>query len=101
MPEEAGRPQATNAREVYQALLQAHRVELHDSHNGPEWLEEASCSPDVKELAQLASSAASRGMTAQDWRAMIMSEGGREASPLLDTAETCMRESGLWPWNQV
>jgi hypothetical protein len=101
MSEEAQGPEAVNAREVYHALLVAHRVELHDSNNGPEWLEEASCSPHVKELARLASSAASRGMSAEHWRAMIMSEGGPGASPLLDTAETCMRESGLWPWNQV
>jgi hypothetical protein len=45
MSEEAQGPEAVNAREVYHALLLAHRVELHDSNNGPEWLEEASCSP--------------------------------------------------------
>ena len=92
---------ASDASEVYSALLRAHRAELGGSHNGPEWLEEASCSPDVKELAKLASSASANGMTAESWRAMVMSEGGPEALPLLDTAETCMRESGLWPWNQA
>jgi hypothetical protein len=101
MSGEAEHSALVSAREVYRALLRVHRAELDDSHNGPEWLEEASCPPGVKELARLASSASVHGMTAEGWRSMIMSEGGPEASPLLDNAETCMRESGLWPWNQV
>lgn len=91
----------SDAREVYRVLLRAHRAELDGSDNGPEWLEGASCSPDVKELAMIASSASVSGMTAEGWRAMLMSEGGPEALPLLDTAEACMRGSGLWPWNQA
>ncbi len=37
-------------------------------------------------------------MSADAWRSTILEGIGPEAGPLLESAENCMRESGLWPW---
>ena len=61
------------------------------------WLEEASCGPHVKALAVRAVRAASRGVSAGQWRQDLLAEHP-DASALLAEAEECMRSAGLWPW---
>ena len=63
-----------------------------------EWLEGASCGPHVKALAVLAADAASRGVSAAQWRHDLLAEHP-DASALLAEAEECMRGAGLWPWH--
>ena len=62
-----------------------------------EWLEGASCGPQVKALAVRATDAASRGVSAAGWRRDLLAEHP-DASALLAEAEDCMRGAGLWPW---
>ncbi len=83
---------------IHERLLAAHE-ELQDPRFGGEGLDGASCGPHVKQLAQLASAAASEGLSASDWRAWIVDGVGPHAAPLLENAETCMRSTGLWPWH--
>lgn len=96
---EAERPSPMDVHEVYGALVQVHHSLLEDSRNEPEGLDRAACSPDIKHLAQLAAGASAQGLTAERWRSWIIDDIGPEAAPVLRTAEACMRENGLWPWN--
>ncbi len=80
-------------------LLQHHHEILEDPRNDVEGLDRAGCSPYVKDLARLAMGADAEGLTAEGWRAWVVDGLGVEAGPLLDSAETCMRASGLWPWS--
>ncbi len=80
------------------ALTHKHHEVLEDPRNGVEGLEGASCAPYVKSLARLAIGAASQGLSANDWRRWVVDGLGPDAGPLLDSAEGCMRASGLWPW---
>lgn len=80
------------------ALMHKHHEVLEDPCNGVEGLEGASCGPYVKSLARLAIGAASQGLSAKDWRRWVVDGLGPDAGPLLDSAEGCMRASGLWPW---
>lgn len=62
------------------------------------WLEGASCDPRVKALAVRATDAASRGVSADQWRNDLLA-GHPDGSALLAEAEECMRGAGLWPWH--
>ena len=84
--------------EMHHALKEAHRELLEDTTYIAEGLDGASCPPHRKHLAQLAAGAAAQGIDAQTWRSWILDGLGPESQPLLDSAEACMRESGLWPW---
>lgn len=83
---------------VHIALQNAHHEMLEGSTYAAEGLELASCPPHRKHLAQLAAGAAAAGMDAQTWRSWIVQGIGPEAQPLVESAEECMRASGLWPW---
>ncbi len=63
-----------------------------------ERLEEASCGPRVKALMVDAVHARERGMSPAAWRAEALGRYGDEVRTLVDEAEECMRDSGLWPW---
>ena len=80
-------------------LLQAHHEVLEDPRYGVEGLERAGCSPYLKDLARLAIGADAEGLTAEGWRTWVVEGLGADAGPLLDSAETCMRASGLWSWS--
>lgn len=80
------------------ALMHEHREVLEDPRNGVEGLEGAGCAAYIKDLARLAIGADLQGLTAQDWRTWVVDGLGPDAGPLLDSAEGCMRASGLWPW---
>jgi hypothetical protein len=71
---------------------------LVDPRNEVEGLDRASCPPHVKHLAVLAVGASSEGMSADQWRAWVTGGAGEMVVPLLAEAETCMKDSGLWPW---
>ncbi|MGH3226651.1 MAG: hypothetical protein ACRDPY_49570 [Streptosporangiaceae bacterium] len=62
-----------------------------------EWLEGASCGPHVKALAVRAAGAASRGISAAQWRHDLLA-AHPDVPALLAEAEECMRGAGLWPW---
>lgn len=79
-------------------LLHAHQEVLDDPRNSVERLDGAGCSPYITDLARLAIGADAEGLTAEAWKAWIVEGLGAEASPLLDSAEGCMRANGLWPW---
>ncbi len=83
---------------VHSALLLAHEETLGDPRNSPEGLDRAACPPHRKHLAILAAGASAEGLSADDWRGWVLDGVGPEAQPLLDSAEECMRASGLWPW---
>lgn len=84
---------------LHKALEAAYAEALTDPRNQPEGIDGAACGPHVKHLAELAAAEAARGVSSEQWRADMLAHGGPKAGPALDTAETCMRESGLWPWN--
>ncbi len=85
-------------REAEHHLLKEHRELVDDPRNAVEQLERAGCSAHIKDLARLAMGAWSEGLTAEGWRTWIVDGMGPEAGPLVAAAETCMRTSGLWPW---
>jgi hypothetical protein len=84
---------------IHHALMESHQEMLMDPRNSAEGLDSASCPPHRKHLATLAAGAALQGLSADVWRSWILEGIGPEAEPLLDSAESCMRESGLWPWS--
>lgn len=65
---------------------------------GVEGLDSASCSPNVKYLAEVGMGAAARGCSREGWRSEVCKTRGAVAARELDEAEQCMRQSGLWPW---
>jgi hypothetical protein len=83
---------------IHQTLLATHEEALADPRNSVEGLDFTSCPPHRQHLATLAAGAAAEGMSADAWRSAILEGLGPEAGPLLESAENCMRESGLWPW---
>jgi hypothetical protein len=87
-----------NLTQMHQAVSAAHAEALTESANRVEGLDGASCGPHLKHLAQLAAVAAAEGISADAWRAAILDEVGPAAATAVDSAETCMRQSGLWPW---
>jgi hypothetical protein len=84
--------------EAEDEFMRAQHEVLADPRNDVEYLDRAGCGPRVTNLARLAIGAASDGLAAEAWRSWIMGALGVEAEPYLDTAESCMRTSGLWPW---
>jgi hypothetical protein len=95
IPEGSGRTLAA----AEDAFMRAHHEMLEDPRNDVEYLDRAGCGPRVINLARLALGAYSQGRTPAEWRAWITDALGSEAEPFLDTAEECMRVSGLWPWH--
>lgn len=87
----------TDERAFAQAL-----ADLQDLANGAmggvEGLDRASCSPNIKYLAEIGMGAAARGCSQEGWRAQVAITQGLDATRELDQAEACMRASGLWPW---
>ncbi len=79
-------------------LLRAHHAILEDPRNDVEGLDGAGCSSYIKDLARLAMGAEAEGLSAEGWRTWVVEGLGPEAGSLVDSAETCMRASGLWPW---
>lgn len=88
----------TDLEQIHHALKNSHYELLEDSTYAAEGLDGTSCPPHRKHLAQLAAGAAAQGIDAQTWRAWVLGGVGPDAQPLLDSAESCMHESGLWPW---
>lgn len=84
--------------EIHHRLMLAHHEIIEDPRNDVEGLAGAACGPHMKHLAQLAMSAASEGVTADQWRSAILVELGPEGPGLLDRVDTCMHGAGLWPW---
>lgn len=84
---------------IHMALDAAYSEALTDPRNQAEGLDRAACGPHLTHLAELAAAAAANGASADRWRADILAAAGPTAADHLDTAETCMRQSGLWPWN--
>lgn len=80
------------------ALMHEHHEVLEDPRNGAEGLDGAGCAPYIKDLARLAIGADAQGLSSEDWRAWVVDGLGPDAGPVLDSAEGCMRASGLWPW---
>lgn len=65
----------------------------------PEWLEGASCGPEVKHLAHLAMHTADAGGSEGDWRSWVHEHVPEASDTLLAEAADCMRSAGLWPWH--
>lgn len=63
--------------EVHRALYATHHEELDDPRNEAEGLDRKS---------------------AEEWRTWVLTDAGGHAAALLESAEECMRASGLWPW---
>lgn len=87
--------------QIHAVLLESHEELLHEPASDVEGLDGASCPPHVKHLAQIAFVAASEGYTAQRWRTDILEGLGPDVAPLLQRAEDCMHDAGLWPWNET
>lgn len=84
---------------IHAALDEAYSEALTDLRNKAEGLDRAACGPHLTHLAELAAAAAAGGASASTWRDDILASAGLSAAGPLDAAETCMRQSGLWPWN--
>ncbi len=78
-----------------------HSEGLADPRNQAEGLDRAACGPHPKHLAELAAAAAADGASATNWRTDVLTHVGPTATGPLDTAETCMRQAGLWPWKPL
>ena len=83
--------------QIHQALLDTHQEALSDPRNSVEGLDFSSCPPHRQHLVTLAGAASADGMSADAWPSAILEGLDPEAEPLLESAESCMRESGLWP----
>lgn len=81
------------------ALPQARLLELAAVAEGAaEGLDQASCGPKVRFLAEVAVGESRSGGTPSTWRATVIELLGPAAQPVLDEAEACMHSAGLWPW---
>ena len=89
----------TDLTHLHEALIVTRSEALTDPRNQVEGLDRAACGPHLKHLAELAAAAAAGGASATDWRSSVLAEVGPSATGPLDSAETCMRQAGLWPWN--
>jgi hypothetical protein len=78
--------------------LRTHHGILEDPRNDVEGPDGAGCSSYIKDLARLAMGADAEGLSAEGWRAWVVEGLGPETGSPVDSAETCMRASGLWPW---
>jgi hypothetical protein len=84
---------------IHEALSAAYSEILADPRHHAEGLDRAACGPHLTHLAALATAAAAGGVSATGWRTDVLTQVGPSATGPLDRAETCMRQSGLWPWN--
>lgn len=83
------------------ARPQGRLLELARAAGGAaEGLDQASCGPKVKYLAEVAIGESMSGGTPQTWRAAVIGLLGPAVQPVVDEAEACMHSAGLWPWNQ-
>lgn len=99
MPETPpGRDNTISWAHVHEALDAAY-AEVLASPGQVEGLDRAVCGPHLKHLSELAAAAAADGISADHWRRDVLDHAGPSASGALDLAESCMRQSGLWPWN--
>ncbi len=84
---------------MHEVLNAAYEEILADPRHQTEALDRASCGPHIKHVSALAAAAAANGVSADQWRTDILTQAGPVAVSALDSAETCMRQSGLWPRN--
>ena len=84
---------------MHETLSAAYAEVLDDPRNQAEGLDRATCGPHLKHLSELAAAAATEGFSAAQWRADLLTQAGPSAVTAVDMAETCMRQSGLWPWH--
>lgn len=63
----------------------------------PEGMVGASCDPGALAVARSATAAALEGVDAERWRLTLVEHSRYRA--VIDTAERCMRDAGLWPWH--
>jgi hypothetical protein len=84
---------------MHETLSAAYAEVLDDPRNQAEGLDRATCGPHLKHLSELAAAAAPEGFSAAQWRADLLTGAGASAGTAVDMAETCMRQSGLWPWH--
>lgn len=89
----------TDLTHLHEALTVTRSEALADPRNQVEGLDQAACGPHLKHLAELAAAAAAGGASARDWRGDVLAQVGPSAAGPLDSAEICMRQAGLWPWN--
>ena len=100
MPEPtSGGSDSVGLTHMHEALTAAYAEVLADPRNRAEGLDRASCGPHIKHLSELAAAAAADGISADQWRTDVLTQAGPSAVSALNSAETCMRESGLWPWS--
>lgn len=64
----------------------------------PTALAEVDCASTSKMIAHLAIAAAGLGSSENDWRSWMYGHFPLVAGRRLDDAVSCMRETGLWPW---
>lgn len=62
----------------------------------PEGLPGSSCGPPQKPLVRSAILAAQARVTASTWRKTLLAHG--IDTTILDSAEDCARDAGVWPW---
>ncbi len=99
MSEHTGEGSHPSLAHVHEALAAAYAEVLASPSGQVEGLDRASCGPHIKHLSEVAAAAAADGMSADQWRTDVLARAGPSAVIALDSAETCMRQSGLWPWN--
>jgi hypothetical protein len=99
MSEHIGEGSSGGLAHVHEALFAAYAEVLASPSGQVEGLDRAACGPHVKHLAELAAVAAADGMSPNQWRTDVLAHAGPSSLIALDSAEACMRESGLWPWN--
>lgn len=99
MPERPGKGSHQGLAHVHEVLSAAHDELLANPGGVVEGLDGALCGPHIKHLSTLAAVAAADGLSASQWRADVLAHAGPSAASALQLAETCMVQSGLWPWN--
>jgi len=101
MPEQAGSGGSGTAgwAHVHEALTAAYAEVLASPSGQVEGLDRAACGPHLMHPSELAAAAAADGISADRWRGDVLAHAGPSAASALDSAESCMRQSGLWPWN--
>lgn len=85
--------------QLHDDLSTAHADALAHLATHVEGLERAACAPHLTHLAQMAVAAAADGVSAAAWRTELRARTEADIDAALDAAESCMRGSGLWPWN--
>lgn len=92
-----------NLTGVRESLERDHEDILTDTRYAAEGLDRAACPPMRKYLAQLAAGANCHGLSPEGWREWVHADGrdmsDSDIDTLLDSAEDCMHQAGLWPWS--